>query len=288
MTETYFKGEISAAQGDAARSAFGFGFSETIYLVWDKHISSLFKSGNESLVVCDSGVYYRTSDKTGHLSWEELRELPAADIRGTGDTLILGGTTLWCGDGGALMMVLQRLRSELVYARNYPDRDELAFEAPVPRAQATAAAKAATRLLRERAEGSILHVQSEFCDEGEYEQDVRHALDIPEDDTVYAAYLWHYDSDNTMPNMNRELPPSFGTFACTDRGFYTEVDDGETSHTRLVEWGEFCEVMEREGVVSPDGGNCLLIDNWLFGNLGEGVNLYPHLFGDLCGVLRDV
>lgn len=284
--ETLFVDEIPDAQDSAIRKSLGIGAEEAIYVLWDKKVSSFFKTTYESLAVCDSGIYYRTKDKSDHLSWVKLRALPAGAIRGGGSTLVLDDVSLACRDAGALMMLVQKVRSELVYARNWPKRKGLTFAAPDSKARRAGASEVATEILRREASGSVLHTGAEFGDPDDYLHDVRLYLDIPEGDDIYAAYEWSHDSDNPFPETNRELPPSFGAFAFTQNGFYVCVDDDcERSHTRLVGWDEFPEVMARDFVSSPDGSNSLLIDNTLFGNLGEGVNLYPRLIGELCDAL---
>ena len=287
--ETLFDDEISASQDAAIRERLGIGAGEAIYVLWDKKVPSFFKTTYESLAVCDSGIYYRAKDKSGHLSWVKLRALPARAIYGGGSALVLDDVSLACRDAGALMMLVQKVRSELVYARNWPKRKGLTFVAPDSKARRASAGEVATDILRREASGFVLHTGAEFDDPDDYLHDVRLYLDIPEGDVIYAAYEWSHDSDNPFPEMNRELSPSFDAFAFAQNGFYVCVDDDrERSHTRLVGWDEFPEVMARDFVSSPDGSNSLLIDNTLFGNLGEGVNLYPRLIGELCDALEGI
>lgn len=285
--EMQFADEFSDAQADDVRTALGIGADEAIYVLWDKKLSSLFKTTYESLVLCDSGVYYRTGKKAGRLSWEEFRALPARAIRGGGNTLMLDGMSFRCHDAGAFMMVLQRLRSELVYARNWPNRDELTFEAPGSEEMRASASKRAIDFLRSKASGSAVHTSMEFDDANDFASDVRGYLDMPEDEAVYAGYEWSHDSDNPFPETNKELPASFGAFAFAQSGFYVCLDDGcKKTHTRLIGWDEFVEVMARDYAPSPDGLNSLVIDGTLFGNLGEGVNLYPRLIAELSDELK--
>lgn len=285
--ETLFADEISGPQGAAIRESLGIGAAEVIYVLWDKKFSSFFKATYESLVVCDSGVYYRTKEGNGHLSWESFRGLSARAIRGVCPTLVMDGVSFRCRDASALMMLLQKIRSELVYARNWSKQEQLTFEVPDSRAMRARAGELATAFLKREAPGAILHTSAELGDADDYECDVRLYLDIPEEDVIYAAYEWSYDSDNPFPETIRELPPSYGAFAFTQSGFYTCVDDDrERSHTRLISWDEFADVMARDFAPSPDGANSLIVDNTLFGNLGEGVNLYSGLIGGLCDILE--
>lgn len=286
--ETLFADEILDSRADAIREGLGISAEEAIYVLWDKKLSSFFKTFYESVVICDSGIYYRTKNKSGRLGWMEIRALPARAIRGGGNTLVLNDMVFTCQDAGALMMLLQKIRSELIYARNWPKRKGLTFATPSSRARRVGASEIAVDILRREASESVLHTKTEFCDPDEYLSDVRLYLDIPGEDVIYAAYEWSYDSDNPFPETNRELPPSFGAFAFAQNGFYVCVDDGyeRGSHTRLVSWDEFAEVMDRDFVSSPDGSNSLVFDGTLFGNLGEGVNLYPRLISKLCDALE--
>lgn len=295
VSVTCFEDEISESQASEMRRVLGIVEDDTIYVLWDRKTSSFFKTTYQSFVICDSGIYYRAAKTSGHVGWEKLRAMPAMSIVGAGRELLFNGTTFTsCADCTALALILHKIRNELIYARCWPKQDELAFEEPASKARRAQVAKIAEGFLKKRASGRIIHGAAEYMDDdGFVEDNVRGCLDIPDADVVYVAFDWEFDGlgyQQTEASYRRETGCgiSYGWFACTQRGLYVMVDDGELSHTRLISWDEYAEFMVREFAELPDGGGALFMGNWLYGNLDESYNLYGELFYDLYNVLKDV